>query len=65
MALWWGHPGRMKIGGGGGSVTGNTFDDTLDIAYDYFHDPEGESFDDGETGSYADMTVPKRTLSRP
>jgi 2-polyprenyl-3-methyl-5-hydroxy-6-metoxy-1,4-benzoquinol methylase len=33
-------------------------DDTLEIAYDYFHHPEGESFDDGEQGSYADMTVP-------
>jgi 2-polyprenyl-3-methyl-5-hydroxy-6-metoxy-1,4-benzoquinol methylase len=35
-------------------------DDTLEIEYDYFHDPEGESFDDGEQGSYADMTVPTR-----
>lgn len=35
-------------------------DDTLDIEYDYFHDPEGESFDDGEQGSYADMTIPTR-----
>jgi SAM-dependent methyltransferase len=35
-------------------------DDTLDIEYGYFHDPEGESFDDGEQGSYADMTIPTR-----
>jgi SAM-dependent methyltransferase len=35
-------------------------DDTLDIEYDYFHDPEGESFDDGEQGSYADVTAPTR-----
>jgi SAM-dependent methyltransferase len=35
-------------------------DDTLEIEYDYFHDPEGESFDDGEQGSYADMTIPTR-----
>jgi SAM-dependent methyltransferase len=35
-------------------------DDTLEIEYDYFHDPDGESFGDGEQGSYADMTVPTR-----
>jgi SAM-dependent methyltransferase len=35
-------------------------DDTLDIEYGYFHNPEGESFDDGEQGSYADMTIPTR-----
>jgi SAM-dependent methyltransferase len=35
-------------------------DDTLEVEYDYFHDPEGESFDDGEQGSYADMTIPTR-----
>jgi SAM-dependent methyltransferase len=35
-------------------------DDTLEIEYDYFHDPEGESFDDSEQGSYADLTVPTR-----
>jgi 2-polyprenyl-3-methyl-5-hydroxy-6-metoxy-1,4-benzoquinol methylase len=35
-------------------------DDTLEISYDYFHNPEGESFDDGEQGSYADLTVPTR-----
>jgi hypothetical protein len=35
-------------------------DDTLEIEYDYFHDPAGESFDDGEQGSYADVTIPTR-----
>jgi SAM-dependent methyltransferase len=35
-------------------------DDTLDVEYAYFHNPEGESFDDGEQGSYADMTIPTR-----
>ena len=35
-------------------------DDTLEVEYDYFHRPEGESFDDGEQGSYADMTIPTR-----
>jgi SAM-dependent methyltransferase len=35
-------------------------DDTLEIEYGYFHDPEGESFDDDEQGSYADMTIPTR-----
>jgi SAM-dependent methyltransferase len=35
-------------------------DDTLEIEYEYFHNPEGESFDDGEQGSYADMTIPTR-----
>jgi SAM-dependent methyltransferase len=35
-------------------------DDTLEIEYDYFHNAEGESFDDGEQGSYADMTIPTR-----
>jgi SAM-dependent methyltransferase len=35
-------------------------DDDLEIAYHYFHDPEGVSFDDGEQGSYADMDVPTR-----
>jgi SAM-dependent methyltransferase len=32
-------------------------DDALEIEYDYFHNPEGESFEDGEQGSYADMTA--------
>jgi SAM-dependent methyltransferase len=36
-------------------------DDTLEIEYDYFHDPEGESFDDDEQGSYADVTIPTRS----
>jgi SAM-dependent methyltransferase len=36
-------------------------DETLEIEYDYFHSPEGESFDDGEQGSYADMTAPTRS----
>ena len=35
-------------------------DETLEIEYDYFHSSEGESFDDGEQGSYADMTAPTR-----
>ena len=35
-------------------------DETLEIEHDYFHNPEGESFDDGEQGSYADMTAPTR-----
>ena len=35
-------------------------DETLEIEYDYFHNPEGESFGDGEQGSYADMTAPTR-----
>ncbi len=30
------------------------------IEFDYFHDPEGVSFDDDETGSYADLDVPTR-----
>ena len=30
-------------------------DEDRTVAYDYFHNPEGETFDDGETGSYADM----------
>jgi SAM-dependent methyltransferase len=38
-------------------------DDTLAIEYDYFHNPGGESFDDGEQGSYADMTIPTRNNS--
>jgi len=34
-------------------------DDDLAIEIDYFHNPEGESFDDG-AGTYADMTIPTR-----
>jgi SAM-dependent methyltransferase len=30
-------------------------DEDRTVAYDYFHNPEGETFDDGETGSYADL----------
>jgi SAM-dependent methyltransferase len=32
-------------------------DDDLTVEYDYFHDPEGESFGDGEEGSYADLSA--------
>ena len=32
----------------------------LELEFDYFHNPEGESFDDGEQGSYADLEVPTR-----
>ena len=38
-------------------------DETLAVEYDYFHNPEGESFDNGEQGSYADITVPTRNNS--
>jgi SAM-dependent methyltransferase len=37
-------------------------DDDLEIEIDYFHNPEGESFDDG-AGTYADMTIPTRNNS--
>ena len=30
------------------------------IELDYFHNPAGETFDDGEQGSYADLDVPTR-----
>ncbi len=32
-------------------------DDDLTIELDYFHDPEGHSFDDDEQGSYADLSA--------
>lgn len=32
-------------------------DDDLTIEHDYFHDPEGVSFDDDEQGSYADLSA--------
>jgi SAM-dependent methyltransferase len=32
-------------------------DDDLTIEYDYFHDPEGVSFDEEEQGSYADLSA--------
>jgi SAM-dependent methyltransferase len=35
-------------------------DDDLTVELDYFHDPEGFSFDDDEPGSYADLEVPTR-----
>jgi SAM-dependent methyltransferase len=35
-------------------------DETLEIEFDYFHNPEGESFDDDVEGSYADLNVPTR-----
>jgi SAM-dependent methyltransferase len=35
-------------------------DDDPIIELDYFHDPEGVSFGDGEQGSYADLDVPTR-----
>ena len=38
-------------------------DDVLEIELDYFHKPEGETFDDGEQGSYADLEVPTRNNS--
>jgi SAM-dependent methyltransferase len=38
-------------------------DDEPVVELDYFHNPAGESFDDGEQGSYADMDVPTRNNS--
>jgi 2-polyprenyl-3-methyl-5-hydroxy-6-metoxy-1,4-benzoquinol methylase len=35
-------------------------DEEPTIELDYFHNPEGETFDDGEQGSYADLDVPTR-----
>jgi SAM-dependent methyltransferase len=35
-------------------------EDTEGIAFDYFHDPAGVSFDDDAQGSYADLEVPTR-----
>jgi SAM-dependent methyltransferase len=35
-------------------------DDELEVELDYFHDPEGERFDDGVQGSYADLDLPTR-----
>ncbi len=35
-------------------------DEELEIELDYFHRPEGESFDDDMQGSYADLDVPTR-----
>ena len=35
-------------------------DETLEVEYGYFHDPTGESFDEGEQGSYADLNAPTR-----
>jgi SAM-dependent methyltransferase len=35
-------------------------EDTKGIAFDYFHDPAGVSFDDEAGGSYADLEVPTR-----
>ena len=35
-------------------------DDDPIIELDYFHDPQGVSFDDDEQGSYADLDVPTR-----
>ena len=35
-------------------------DEELEIELDYFHQPEGESFDDDMQGSYADLDVPTR-----
>ena len=31
-----------------------------EVELDYFHNPEGESFDDDVQGSYADLDVPTR-----
>lgn len=38
-------------------------DDEPEIEIDYFYKPEGERFDDGEQGSYADLDVPTRNNS--
>ena len=38
-------------------------DDERVIEYDYFHDPDGVSFDDDIQGSYADLDVPTRNNS--
>jgi SAM-dependent methyltransferase len=35
-------------------------DDDAELELDYFHNPEGERFDDDEQGSYADLDVPTR-----
>ena len=35
-------------------------DEDRELELDYFHNPEGESFDDGVQGSYADLEVPTR-----
>ena len=35
-------------------------DEDLIVELDYFHDPEGISFDDDQPGSYADLEVPTR-----
>ncbi len=35
-------------------------DESLEVEYDYFHDPAGETFDDDEQGSYADLNLPTR-----
>jgi SAM-dependent methyltransferase len=35
-------------------------DEELEVELDYFYKPEGESFDDGLQGSYADLDVPTR-----
>jgi len=38
-------------------------DETPEIELDYFHNPEGERFGDGEQGSYADLDLPTRNNS--
>ncbi len=35
-------------------------DHDLTVELDYFHDPLGEAFDDGEQGSYAELDLPTR-----
>ena len=35
-------------------------DEDLEIEFDYFHDPEGEHFDDGVQGSYANLHAATR-----
>ena len=35
-------------------------DNEPELELDYFHNPEGERFGDGEQGSYADVDVPTR-----
>lgn len=38
-------------------------DEEAEVELDYFHNPEGERFGDGEQGSYADLDLPTRNNS--
>ena len=40
-------------------------DDDLSVDLDYFHDPEGISFDDDEQGSYADARASRPATTPP